>query len=260
MCLIPYFRTAHVWDAIDKYECTILNGVPSMFSRIDPQTEVCGKTGAESEIGIIAGSLFYPGRFSGNLQTVSADASAAVLRTDRNIALHCHCGLGRSERGQGGIGRACDRTCEGTHRGSWNREGSTGGEKWRNQVQGYNVMLGYYHLPEANAKVFTEDGWLRTGDTGYFDEKGELHITGRIKEMIIRAGENISPQEIELAIRRYEGVADVKVVGVRLRFFRKKLRPASFRKPGSADRQRTDAFLFKEASGRLQGSGLCILV
>ena len=59
-------------------------------------------------------------------------------------------------------------------------------------------MLGYYHLPQANAKVFTEDGWLRTGDIGYFDEKGELHITGRLKEMIIRAGENISPREIEL--------------------------------------------------------------
>ena len=81
-------------------------------------------------------------------------------------------------------------------------------------MRGYNVMSGYYNLPKANEKAFTEDGWLRTGDIGRMDEDGELHITGRLKEMIIRAGENISPQEIEQVIRQLDWVDSVKVVGV----------------------------------------------
>ena len=112
------------------------------------------------------------------------------------------------------------------------------------QVQGYNVMLGYYHLPQANAKVFTEDGWLRTGDIGYFDETGELHITGRLKEMIIRAGENISPREIELAIRRYEGVADVKVVGVPAQVLQEEIAACVIPKPGvQIDKERMLSYL-----------------
>ena len=101
------------------------------------------------------------------------------------------------------------------------------------QVRGYNVMMGYYNLPEANAKVFTEDGWLRTGDVGHFDERKELHITGRIKEMIIRAGENISPREIELAIRRYEGIADVKVVGVPAQVLQEEIAACVSARPGA---------------------------
>lgn len=101
------------------------------------------------------------------------------------------------------------------------------------QVRGYNVMMGYYHLPEANAKVFTEDGWLRTGDIGHFDERKELHITGRIKEMIIRAGENISPREIELAICRYEGIADVKVVGVPAQVLQEEIAACVIARPGA---------------------------
>lgn len=101
------------------------------------------------------------------------------------------------------------------------------------QVRGYNVMMGYYNLPEANAKVFTEDGWLRTGDVGHFDERKELHITGRIKEMIIRAGENISPREIEHAIRRYEGIADVKVVGVPAQVLQEEIAACVIARPGA---------------------------
>lgn len=81
-------------------------------------------------------------------------------------------------------------------------------------VRGFNVMQGYYEKPEATAEALTEDGWLHTGDLGYVDDSGRIHIGGRIKEMIIRGGENISPVEIEECIRRVPGVKDVKVVGV----------------------------------------------
>lgn len=81
-------------------------------------------------------------------------------------------------------------------------------------VRGFNVMQGYYGKPEATAEALTPDGWLHTGDLGYVDDSGRIHIGGRIKEMIIRGGENISPVEIEECIRSMPGVKDVKVVGV----------------------------------------------
>jgi fatty-acyl-CoA synthase len=80
--------------------------------------------------------------------------------------------------------------------------------------RGYNVMKGYYNMPEATAKAIDTDGWLHTGDLGILDADGYLSITGRHKDMIIRGGENIYPREIEEFLYRLDGVADVQVVGV----------------------------------------------
>lgn len=81
-------------------------------------------------------------------------------------------------------------------------------------MRGYNVMQGYYHLPEETAKTIDADGWLHTGDLGHLDGRNFLYVTGRIKEMIIRGGENISPREIEQVIRHYPGIREVKVIGL----------------------------------------------
>lgn len=79
-------------------------------------------------------------------------------------------------------------------------------------VKGAGVMLGYYKNPEATAEVMTEDGWLRTGDLGYFDQDGYLYITGRSKNLIILDnGKNIYPEELESLIAVLEGVKDVMV-------------------------------------------------
>ena len=75
-------------------------------------------------------------------------------------------------------------------------------------------MQGYYKRPEETRKAVDPDGWLHTGDIGYMDEKGYLHVTGRLKEMIIRGGENISPAEIENCISELPEVNEVKVVGI----------------------------------------------
>ncbi|MEM5787029.1 MAG: AMP-binding protein [Syntrophobacteraceae bacterium] len=80
--------------------------------------------------------------------------------------------------------------------------------------RGYNVMKGYYKMPEATAKAVDSDGWLRTGDLGVMDSDGYLTITGRHKDMIIRGGENIYPREVEEFLYRMEGIQDVQVVGV----------------------------------------------
>lgn len=80
--------------------------------------------------------------------------------------------------------------------------------------RGYNTMRGYYKMPEATAQVVDKDGWLHSGDIAEADENGYYKITGRIKDMIIRGGENIYPKEIEEFIYTHPAVKDVQVVGM----------------------------------------------
>ena len=80
--------------------------------------------------------------------------------------------------------------------------------------KGYNVMKGYYKMPEETAKVIDEEGYLHSGDLGTVDEDGYYRVTGRVKDMIIRGGENIYPLEIENFLLTNPGVLDVQVVGI----------------------------------------------
>jgi fatty-acyl-CoA synthase len=80
--------------------------------------------------------------------------------------------------------------------------------------RGYNIMKGYYKMPEKTAETIDRDGWLHSGDLGTIDEYGYYKITGRIKDMIIRGGENIYPREIEEFLYTIDGVRDAQVVGI----------------------------------------------
>ena len=64
-------------------------------------------------------------------------------------------------------------------------------------MQGVACTLGYWNKPDADATIFTSDGWMKTGDVGFADDDGYLHITGRIKDIVIRGGENIYPGDTE---------------------------------------------------------------
>ena len=81
-------------------------------------------------------------------------------------------------------------------------------------ARGYNIMKGYYKMPEATAAVIDEDGWLHSGDVARRTPDGYYKITGRIKDMIIRGGENIYPKEIEEFFYTHPAVKDVQVIGV----------------------------------------------
>lgn len=81
-------------------------------------------------------------------------------------------------------------------------------------TRGYHVMAGYNDDPKSTANTIDSDGWLHTGDLGRMDENGFLTITGRVKEMIIRGGENLFPVEIENAMLEHPAIAEVAVVGV----------------------------------------------
>jgi fatty-acyl-CoA synthase len=80
--------------------------------------------------------------------------------------------------------------------------------------RGYLNMKGYYNLPAETAACIDADGWLHSGDLGIMDAEGYYKVTGRLKDMIIRGGENIYPKEVEEYLHTMEGVSDVQVVGV----------------------------------------------
>ena len=88
-------------------------------------------------------------------------------------------------------------------------DGETG-EIW---LSGPGVTPGYWGQPEETAKIFSADGWLKTGDLGRRDSEGDFHIVGRIKEMIISGGANVFPAEIEAVLNRHPDVADAAVIG-----------------------------------------------
>jgi fatty-acyl-CoA synthase len=81
-------------------------------------------------------------------------------------------------------------------------------------TRGYSVMLGYWNEPQKTAEAIDADGWMHTGDLGIMDDNGYLNITGRIKDMVIRGGENVYPREIEEFLYTHPDVLDAQVVGV----------------------------------------------
>jgi acyl-CoA synthetase (AMP-forming)/AMP-acid ligase II len=101
------------------------------------------------------------------------------------------------------------------------RSGATVAPRTTGEIctRGYLVMRGYLGDPEASGAAIDRDGWLHTGDLGSMDERGYSRIEGRIKEMIIRGGENIYPREIEAVLLSHPAVAEVAVVGVADRFW-----------------------------------------
>jgi fatty-acyl-CoA synthase len=123
------------------------------------------------------------------------------------------------------------------------------GEQGEICTRGYHVMVGYNDNPEATAKAIDADGWLHTGDLGRMDSRGYVAITGRVKEMIIRGGENLFPAEIENAMLEHEDVGEVAVIGVPCPVYGEQV--ACFMKPKGGrrpDRAELKAFIRERLS------------
>jgi fatty-acyl-CoA synthase len=96
------------------------------------------------------------------------------------------------------------------------------------------VMKGYYKMADATAAAITPDGWLRSGDQASIDRDGRVRITGRIKDIIIRGGENIAPKEVEDVLRDHPAIADASVYAMRSEFFGEEVAAALRLRPGTA--------------------------
>ena len=164
--------------------------------------------------------------FGGNLKKIICGGAAMnpeLMKFFENLGITLCEGYGITEcspliavnpyyaRKKGSVGPACD-CCEARIEAEEiDENGNLTGEI---QVRGENVMLGYYKNPEANAEVFTEDGWFRTGDIGHMDKDGYLYITGRCKSVIVlENGKNVFPEEIEEYLEDISEIAECVVVG-----------------------------------------------
>ncbi len=100
-------------------------------------------------------------------------------------------------------------------------------------IRGANVMQGYLHQPEETAKTITIDGWLKTGDLGHMDEDGYVFVTGRIKELIIKGGENIAPREIDEALLEHDCVLEAAAFAVPCKNYGQRVEACIRLKPGN---------------------------
>ncbi len=208
------FERRAVMDIIQRERVTMLPGAPSMYEMIlaDPERERydlsslrLGVTGAAA----IPVQLVHDMRDKLGFETV---VTAYGLTESSGIVSVC-----RPEDGPEIIASTSGRAIPGTEVKC--ADPATGEEVPRGQegeiwVRGYNVMKGYFEMPEATAEAITADGWLRTGDIGVMDRQGYLRITDRLKDMYIMNGENVYPAEVEKAIYGLDGVAQVAVIGV----------------------------------------------
>ncbi|MHB8599648.1 MAG: AMP-binding protein [Ktedonobacteraceae bacterium] len=125
------------------------------------------------------------------------------------------------------------------------------GERGELCYRGFLVMQGYYHMPEKTAETIDSEGWLHSGDLATMDAHGYINIVGRLKEMVIRGGENVFPREIEEFLIRHPKVADVQVLGVPDTFFGEELLAVIVPQQGEQGEQVTEEELRAFCKGKI---------
>ena len=216
LCPMPYFSAKSSLACINQEKITCFNGVPTMFIAMFNHPDYRKTDFSHMRTGIMAGSgcppelmrraadpeeMHMTGIVSVYGQTETAPGNTMSAWTDsldvRTETVgyafpHVRCKVVDPETGlevpDGVNGEFC--------------------------AKGYNTMKGYYKMPEATRDTVDAEGWLHSGDLACRDEQGNYRITGRLKDMIIRGGENLYPKEIEEFIYTHPAVQDVQVIGV----------------------------------------------
>ncbi|MFQ5678574.1 MAG: AMP-binding protein [Gemmatimonadota bacterium] len=196
---------------IDRRKITTIYGVPTMFQALLDHAESDRFRVESLRTGMMAGAVCPPSlmrrlidRWGVREMAVGyglTETSPAVTITPRSDPPEERCGTVGVELPGVEVRLVDPDTGEDGERG----------ELW---VRGELVMLGYYGNPEATAETITPEGWLRSGDLAERLPGGRYRIVGRLKEMILRGGENVYPAEVEQAIRRHPQVAEVAVFGI----------------------------------------------
>jgi fatty-acyl-CoA synthase len=214
MTPVRQFSAAEVLETIEKGRCTAVHGVPTMFIAELEEMEKNAYDTSSLRTGIMAGSpcpievmTQVVDRMGASEMTIvygQTEASPGITQTRPSDSLR---------RRVATVGRALPRV-EVKIVDTVTNETIPHGQQGELCTRGYHVMKGYYNNPEATKKAIDADGWLHTGDLAIMDEHGYCKITGRIKDMIIRGGENIYPREIEEFLYTNEKIKDVQIVGV----------------------------------------------
>jgi fatty-acyl-CoA synthase len=234
LCPVESFNARQVLDTVARERCTALYGVPTMFLAELEDPEFARFDLTTLRTGVMAGALcpeplmrrVMNEMHMGELTIIYGltEASPGVTQTARDDTL---------ERRTQTVGRALPEV-EVKIINPATGETLQPGEPGELCARGYNVMRGYYNNPEATRKAIDADGWLHSGDQATMDAEGYVRITGRIKDLIIRGGENIAPKEVEDLLGQHPAVADVSVYAVASEFFGEEVAASVRLKPGAA--------------------------
>lgn len=214
MCPMPYYSPRLSLECINKEKITAAHGVPTMFIAMLEHEDFEKTDFSYMRTGIMAGSP-CPVKVMQDVLTKMNMSQISIVYGQTESSPGCT---------QSRVDDPIDVRVNTVGRALPGVEckivDPVTGEDLPNNVdgefvaRGYNIMKGYYKMPEATAAAIDSDGWLHTGDLARRDDNGNYKITGRIRDMIIRGGENIYPKEIEEFIYTHPQVKDVQVIGV----------------------------------------------
>ena len=205
------FSTSAWWEIARRYQPTWLNMVPTIIAYLlnDASDEKTGLAACPGlRFGRSASAPLPPEHHEAFEARFKIPVIEAMGMTETASVVFCNPMQGQRKIGTPG-------QCLGVEAKVVNLEGESlaVGERGEIWLKGPNVMLGYYKSPEQTQSAFTGD-WMRTGDLGMQDEQGFFYITGRLKELIIKGGENIAPREIDEAVLRHPSVLEAAAVGI----------------------------------------------
>ena len=216
MCPMPYFSAKSSLACIQQERITCFNGVPTMFIAMFNHPDYRKTDFSYMRTGIMAGAGCPP-----ELMRRAAQPDEMNMRGIVSVYGQTECAPGNTMSAwtdpldvrTNTVGYAFPFVeCKVIDPETGEEVGV--GENGEFCARGYNTMKGYYKMPDATGDTVDAEGWLHSGDLACKDENGCYRITGRLKDMIIRGGENIYPKEIEEFIYTHPGVRDVQVIGV----------------------------------------------
>ena len=210
VALTPKFSGARYWSQVAETGCTWINVVPTIISYLLEGAAPARATTAAIRFCRSASAALAPEHHRAFEEKFGIDIIETMGLTETAAPAFSN-PLPKSERKVGSVGRASG--CEARVVDALLQElpdGTTG----ELVIRGPNVMRGYYKNDDATRASFTPDGWLRSGDLGHRDADGFFFVTGRIKELIIKGGENIAPREIDESLLAHPAVLEAAAVGM----------------------------------------------
>ena len=206
------FRASNFWELISKYRCTWFSVVPTIISYLASATDPGSRNLKLDQLrfGRSASSALPPALHKAFEEKFNVSIVETMGLTETAAPVFSN-PMDPAKRKYGCAGVAVGNTAK-----IIDQEGTEvpRGIRGEIMIRGDNVMKGYYKAPDLTAQAIESDGWLHTGDLGYMDGDGFVFVKGRIKELIIKGGENISPQEIDEALYRHPAVLDAAAVGI----------------------------------------------
>jgi len=210
VAMAPKFSAARFWTQVIEARCTWLNVVPTIVSYLLEGEAPSGDALQGIRFCRSASAALPPEHLRGFERKFGIGVVETMGLTE-TVAPSFSNPLEPSRRKLGSVGRASGCEARVVDAALQPVADGTTGEI---TIRGPNVMRGYYKNPQATGAAFTADGWLRTGDLGHRDADGFFFVTGRIKELIIKGGENIAPREIDEALLQHPAVLDAAAVGI----------------------------------------------